>query len=74
MYDATTVEYRLDPTDSWRIDFDDIRTKMDDSVRLLVLINPNNPTGNVATPAEIDALLDIASCLLYTSPSPRDRG
>lgn len=61
MYDATTVEYRLDPTDSWRIDFDDIRTKMDDSVRLLVLINPNNPTGNVATPAEIDALLDIAS-------------
>ncbi|MEE3201437.1 MAG: aminotransferase class I/II-fold pyridoxal phosphate-dependent enzyme [Candidatus Thermoplasmatota archaeon] len=61
MYDATTVEYRLDPTDSWRIDFDDIRTKMDDSVRLLVLINPNNPTGNVATPTEIDALLDIAS-------------
>ena len=61
MYDATTVEYRLDPTDSWRIDFDDIRTKMDDSVRLLVLINPNNPTGNVATPADIDALLDIAS-------------
>ncbi|MEC9477696.1 MAG: aminotransferase class I/II-fold pyridoxal phosphate-dependent enzyme [Candidatus Thermoplasmatota archaeon] len=61
MYGATTVEYRLDPTDSWRIDFDDIRTKMDDSVRLLVLINPNNPTGNVATPAEIDALLDIAS-------------
>lgn len=61
MYGATTVEYRLDPTDSWRIDFDDIRTKMDDSVRLLVLINPNNPTGNVATPADIDALLDIAS-------------
>ena len=61
MYGATTVEYRLDPTDSWRIDFDDIRTKMDDSVRLLVLINPINPTGNVATPAEIDALLDIAS-------------
>ena len=61
MYGATTVEYRLDATDSWRIDFDDMLTKMDDSVRLLVLINPNNPTGNVATPAEIDALLDIAS-------------
>ena len=60
MYGATTVEYRLDPNDHWRIDFDDIHSKMDDSVRLLVLINPNNPTGNVATPAEIDALLDIA--------------
>ena len=31
-----------------------------DSVRLLVLINPNNPTGNVATADEIDALLAIA--------------
>ena len=60
MYGATTVEYRLDPNDNWRIDFDDIHSKMDDSVRLLVLINPNNPTGNVATPAEIDSLLDIA--------------
>ena len=60
MYGATTVEYRLDPNDNWRIDFDDIHSKMDDSVRLLVLINTNNPTGNVATPAEIDSLLDIA--------------
>ncbi|HJN70097.1 MAG TPA: aminotransferase class I/II-fold pyridoxal phosphate-dependent enzyme, partial [Candidatus Thalassarchaeaceae archaeon] len=31
-----------------------------DNVRLLVLINPNNPTGNVATASEIDALIDIA--------------
>ena len=60
MYGATTVEYRLDPSDNWRIDFDDIASKMDDSVRLLVLINPNNPTGNVATTAEIDALLNLA--------------
>ena len=60
MYGATTVEYRLDPHDNWRIDFEDVASKMDDSVRLLVLINPNNPTGNVATPAEIDSLLQIA--------------
>ncbi|MFL2493431.1 MAG: aminotransferase class I/II-fold pyridoxal phosphate-dependent enzyme [Candidatus Thalassarchaeum sp.] len=61
MYGATTVEYRLDPNDGWRIDFEDIRAKMDNSVRLLVMINPNNPTGNVCTPAEIDTLLEIAS-------------
>ncbi len=60
MYGATTVEYRLDPHDNWRIDFEDIASKMDENVRLLVLINPNNPTGNVATPAEIDSLLAIA--------------
>ena len=60
MYGGTTVEYRMDPTDGWRIDLDDIRQKMDDSVRLLVLINPNNPTGNVATAAEVDAVFTIA--------------
>ena len=61
MYGGATVEYRLDPADGWRIDLDDIRSKMDETVRLLVLINPNNPTGNVATSEEIDSLIEIAS-------------
>ena len=60
MFGATTIEYRLDPEDCWRIDLEDIRSKMDDNVRLLVLINPNNPTGNVATKEDIDSLLEIA--------------
>tara|TARA_B100000927_G_scaffold231870_1_gene191923 strand:- start:14941 stop:16143 length:1203 start_codon:yes stop_codon:yes gene_type:complete len=59
MYGAETVEYRLDSSDSWRIDFDDIESKMDENVRLLVLINPNNPTGNVATEEEIDRLIEL---------------
>ncbi len=60
MFGASTVEYRLDPEDNWRIDLEDIRSKMDDRVRLLVLINPNNPTGNVASESEIDSLIEIA--------------
>ena len=59
MYGASTVEYRLDSHNSWRIDLEDIRKKMDENVRLLVLINPNNPTGNVATKDEIEQLLKI---------------
>jgi len=60
MYGATTIEYRLDSEDGWKVDFDDIEAKMDDDVRLLVMINPNNPTGNVAGSEEIDKLLSIA--------------
>ena len=60
MYGATTVEYMLKPDDGWRLDLDDIKAKMDDSVRLLVLINPNNPCGSVANAEEIDAVLSIA--------------
>lgn len=60
-YGAQTIEYRLKPDDEWKIDFDDIEAKMNESVRLLVIINPNNPCGNVATAEEIDRLLAIAS-------------
>ena len=60
MYGATTVEYMLKPDDGWRLDLDDIKAKMDDSVRLLILINPNNPCGSVANAEEIDAVLSIA--------------
>ena len=60
MYGATTIEYSLKSDDGWAIDLDDIESKMDSDVRLLVLINPNNPTGNVAGAEEIEQLLAIA--------------
>jgi aspartate/methionine/tyrosine aminotransferase len=60
MYGGTTVEYKLHSDDLWQPDFDDIESKMDDDVRLLVLINPNNPCGTVCGPEEIDRLLSIA--------------
>lgn len=60
MYGAQTVEYKLKPDDGWSLNFDDIEEKMDDDVRLLVLINPNNPCGSVAGKDEIFRLLAIA--------------
>ena len=60
LFGAETIEYRLNADDGWRVDFADIERKMDEEVRLLVLINPNNPTGNVANSDEIDKLISIA--------------
>ena len=60
MYGAQTVEYKLQPNNGWKIDLEDIEAKMDSSVRLLVLINPNNPCGSVAGQEEIEQLLAIA--------------
>lgn len=60
MYGAATVEYRLKPDDGWKLDLADIEAKMDDSVRLLVLINPNNPCGSVANEEEIHRVLELA--------------
>ena len=60
MYGAKTIEYKLQPDNGWKIDLSDIESKMDSSVRLLVLINPNNPCGSVAGQEEIEKLLGIA--------------
>ena len=60
MYGAHTVEYKLKPNDGWKLDFDDIEAKMNENVKLLVLINPNNPCGAVVGKDEIFRLLSIA--------------
>ena len=60
MFGATTWEYKLKPDDDWKLDFDDIESKMSDDVKLLVLINPNNPCGAVAGKDEIFRILSIA--------------
>jgi alanine-synthesizing transaminase len=60
MYGAQTIEYALHSQDQWLPDFDDIERKMDDAVRLLVLINPNNPCGTVCGEEQVDRLLAIA--------------
>ena len=61
MFGASTVEYRLNSDEGWKIDINDIKSKMDEKVKLLVLINPNNPTGNVASEEQVSELIEIAS-------------
>ena len=61
LFGGKTVEYRLDPDNEWTIDFDDLESKMNEKVKLLVLINPNNPTGNVIKKDELDRIIDLAS-------------
>ncbi|MCH9652065.1 MAG: aminotransferase class I/II-fold pyridoxal phosphate-dependent enzyme [Deltaproteobacteria bacterium] len=59
MFQGSTVEYRLDPDHGWRLDLEDVRAKMDEKVKLLVVINPNNPTGGIASRETLMELLEI---------------
>ncbi len=59
LFGGKTIEYRLNPDNRWAIDFNDLQAKMNDRVKLLVLINPNNPTGNVITEDELKQILSI---------------
>ncbi len=52
--------YRLDESNDWQPDLDSIRSQIDKRTRALVLINPNNPTGSVASEELLLSLIDIA--------------
>lgn len=54
--EAQTVRVPL--TDSWEVDVDAMIDAMDESVRLVVLANPNNPTGRLTKSADVARLLD----------------
>lgn len=58
---ARAVFYKLDPSNGWQPDVDDIRRKISPATRALVVIDPNNPTGAVYPDATRRALLDLAS-------------
>jgi alanine-synthesizing transaminase len=55
--------YALEFYGRWSIDLDAIRRALDASsgIRAIVLISPNNPTGSVVTPSELQQLATLAA-------------
>lgn len=59
--DRTRVGNELVPGPrGYEIDFDDLRAKIDARTRILLVCNPQNPTGRVFTKAELERLAEIA--------------
>lgn len=52
--------YRCDPDNEWQPDINDIRAKISNKTKALVIINPNNPTGAVYSRETLGALVNIA--------------
>lgn len=57
---ATPVHYVCDETNQWFPDPDDIRLKITDKTKAIVLINPNNPTGAVYPKELLEQIIEIA--------------
>lgn len=57
---AEPLYYRTDPTSGWLPDLDHLRTLVTDRTRVLVAIDPNNPTGAVYPPHVRRAFIDFA--------------
>jgi len=57
---GTAVHYLCDENNGWNPDLADIRSKVTDRTKAIVLINPNNPTGAVYSREIVQGIVDIA--------------
>lgn len=59
-YGAKAVNYRTISDDNWQPDVEDIRKKITDKTKAILVINPNNPTGAVYREKVLKKIVDIA--------------
>ncbi len=52
--------YYLDEENGWTPDIDDIKSKINDKTKAIILINPNNPTGTLYTHESLLQIIDLA--------------
>lgn len=52
--------YYLDEKNNWQPDVEDIKSKVNDKTRAIVLINPNNPTGSNYSVESLKQIIEIA--------------
>lgn len=58
---GNAVHYICDEQSDWNPDIKDIKSKITDRTRAIVVINPNNPTGAVYTQETLEAIVKIAA-------------
>ena len=52
--------YYLDESNGWLPDIEDIKSKINDKTKAIVLINPNNPTGSLYSRENLQQIVDLA--------------
>ena len=57
---GTAVHYICDEQSDWYPDMDDIKKKITDRTKAIVIINPNNPTGALYPREVLQQIVDIA--------------
>lgn len=57
---GTAVHYLCDERSEWYPDIEDIRKKINDRTKAIVIINPNNPTGALYPKEVLQQIVDVA--------------
>lgn len=54
------VEIPLKPSNGFQIDLDEVKNKITDKTKMIIINNPNNPTGAVYSKETLEKLCQIA--------------
>jgi tyrosine/nicotianamine family aminotransferase len=60
-FDGNPVTYRTIEEDGWAPDLDDLERKITGKTRLVVVMNPSNPTGSLYSKRHLTRLIEIAA-------------
>lgn len=61
IFNGRPIEYRCNEEEGWKPDLEDIKRKISERTKLIVLISPNNPTGAVYSEKLVKEILDISA-------------
>ena len=61
IHDVRLVRYALIYEDGWQIDFAELERALTKQSRGIIVVHPNNPTGNYARPEEMERLNQICA-------------
>lgn len=54
------IHYQCDEESNWQPNIDDIKSKISDKTKAIVVINPNNPTGAVYSKKLLEQIVELA--------------
>ena len=57
---GTAVHYRCNEEDNWHPDIEDIKSKITNKTKGIVVINPNNPTGSLYSDELLKQIIEVA--------------
>ncbi len=57
---AVPVTYSLKEVNNYQIDFEELESKITDKTKMIVIVDPSNPTGGVFSKETLEKLADIA--------------